>query len=224
MPKQHVQQDAVAEKLLASLPAKRTGLGLRRPVRYSATLLSDLVTMVRALGDGAETPRARAAVEAVLRSPFWGLRWPAVAVLGRWGGPRNKEWLMTRAAPGPLGPRRTWDKQTRWRALQSEAARAAVAPLLEPDDAAWMLDQWFDDWLRFGGLHRAAHLIADAAVAERVAREMSSDDTARRTAALWLVYGRRSMPERAGLMRRLASDADAVISSQARKMIRWDAC
>lgn len=198
-----------------ALPFKYDRYRFRSRRVHSPDLMRDIGDRLESLGGARETPAARAYVDRIIGSPYWGLRVLAIRVLGQWGGKANKAWLMERAAR-PTSPGWPREPDLRWRDLEITTARGALRPLLKPDDAAWFLDAWFDDGgRRCYGMGTGSGIVSVDLLAARLETEFASPDPRRRIAALLMINSRPDLPDRAGLMSALANDADAGVRSLA---------
>lgn len=192
----------------------------------SPTLLSELTARLRALGETAETPEARAEVEAALASKWWSLRTVAIATIGGWGGKANKAWLTERALEADLeyGPRRSTARMTwHWRNAAAEAAAKALVPHLGPEDADWLLDRWFSDRPLASTLNGYVQSrMHSGPIEKRVAEEFARKPKDRpREQLLWLVFLRRGLPGRTELLTRLAIGRDEV-AEEAKRFLKWE--
>jgi len=191
-----------------ALPRKRDRFGFRSRRVHSPDLMRDIGDHLESLGYARETRAARAYVDGVIQSPYWGLRVLAIRVLGRWGGPANKAWLMEKAAR-PTAPGWPDDRDLRWRDIETMTARAALRPLLKVSDADWFLDAWFDDGgRRCYGMGTGLGIVSAERMTARLEIESTDDDPQRRIAALLMISARIDLPDRAAMMAPLAGDAD----------------
>lgn len=203
-----------------ALPRKRDRYGFRSPRIHSPDLMRDIGDRLESLGGGRETPAARAYVDSVVRSPYWGLRVLAIRVLGQWGGKANKAWLMEKAAR-PTSPGWPREPDLRWRDLETMTARAALRPLLKPEDAEWFLDAWFDDGgRRCYAMGTGLAIVGVGELADRLEVEIAADDPGRRVAALLMIHARSDLPDRAGMISRLANDGQADVRGFAQALQR----
>lgn len=203
-----------------ALPAKRDRYGFRSRRIHSPDLMRDIGDRLESLGGGRETAAARAYVDSIIRSPYWGLRVLAIRVLGQWGGRANKAWLMERAAR-PTSPGWPREPELRWRDLETMTARAALRPLLKPEDAEWFLDAWFGDGgRRCYGMGTGLGLVSPDMLTVRLEAEMVSDDPARRVAALLMIHSRCDLPDRAAMISGLARDGDPGVRGLATALLR----
>lgn len=203
-----------------ALPRKRDAHGFRTRRIHSPDLMRDIGERLESLGGARETPAARAYVEDVIASPYWGLRVLAIRAIAQWGGRANKAWLMQRAAR-PTAPSWPRDPDLRWRDLETMTARAALRPLLKPEDAHWFLDAWFDDGgRRCYGMGTGLGIVPLDMLTARLETEMAAQDPQRRIAALLMTSARIDLPDRPALMSRLSGDADADVRGLAMALMR----
>jgi hypothetical protein len=210
----------------------------------AADLHARLSERLRAIASRRETPGLRAEAEAGYATRWWHIRILAVRCFGCWGGDANKAWLKERAVR-PLPGRRELiakprDKTLHWSSHETLAARRAIAPLVEPADAGWVLDAWFGErllsrsranspWSTFE-YWSGAHSFNDAigrlppeAVMRRIDAAAASSDPAMRMAALQLAWSQWAQPDRMRVFQALAADAEPDVARMAGEFLRVQA-
>ncbi len=207
-------------------PQKPTFLSIMNG-QQTPTLLRELSERLKALAEEKETPTTRAEIEAALHCKWREFQHKAILILGIWGGKQNKRWLLERARR-PLPMRAMWyvrsKEKDRWEYEETNTARKAVWPLLDENDADWLLDMWFDDYETTSYLSYALQLkLPLASVEKRTKHELRSSVAARRKAALYLVFCRASFPDRMDILHGHTNDKDNVIASMATRLLEWDA-
>lgn len=134
-----------------------------------------------------------------------------------------KPWLRQRAerAVPPYRQIQSFPRgdPRRWQALETQTARTAIQPLLKPEDAPWLLELWFTDWLRTGLYDPIMATPADLA-AHRLHAALNRPEE--QEAALWLAFHHKGIPGRLDIMRDIAR-ADTALGRSARRLLRINA-
>lgn len=163
--------------------------------------------------DMKETPERRREVEAALTCKWWGIRRKAIFVIGKWGGSANRKWLQERACRRFefVGYSQTRQGE-RLEFEEAEAARKALWPVLDQKDAGWLLDMWFSSvpmsYLAFTVTDR----LPLHSIQARVEHELRSSNYTRQRLALWLIFMRKSYPEREQIFKRYIHGKDPHLS------------
>lgn len=200
---------------------------LMRPP-HDPLLLRALSQRLRLLETQAETPTARAEIEAALACPWWGLRELAIRAIGSWGGKANRAWLTERARR-PLSDygwvlRRPSGAPEKWQYLETVACRQAVVPLLTAEDIDWVLDLWFDGFEQsdrsgsFAGFIGETSRFPLEAQRIRIRREILSPHASRREAALWMAFNAPNLGLMAEVCRILTAGPDPKLAALARRL------